>query len=1022
MGVPALFRWLSRKYPKIISPVVEEDVDLEFGKGNYADPNPNGEIDNLYLDMNGIVHPCSHPEHKPPPETEDEMFLDIFEYTDRVLMMARPRKVLMIAVDGVAPRAKMNQQRARRFRSAMDAKLKDEEKQREIADREARGEIIDQAVKKKLWDSNAITPGTPFMDRLAQALRYWVAYKLSSDPGWKDLQVIILDATVPGEGEHKLMSFIRSQRSDPLYDPNTKHCIYGLDADLIFLGLATHEPHFRVIREDVFADRGRQLGTKDQLSMSDADKQALQEKDKKKPFVWLHVNVLREYLEVELYNPQLSFPFDLERAIDDWVFMCFFVGNDFLPHLPLLDVRDNGIDILVNQWKRVLPRLKGYITCDGTLNLAAVETLMQLVTYKEDEIFRRRFEQEQRREEGFKRRKAREEEEKALRKQYMSTVSKGKEKAPLEAQTNMPLMSTLGELVDGFAQLLNKDIVHNQGTITKANMGNAEAAAALKLLLDRKAAGETEDATPADTPTEAGDTETEATETATESEAGEARGTKRQLEQDLDDDDPNADKVRLYEAGYRKRYYEEKFGCTTDEEIEETRKLVVRLYLEGISWVLLYYYQGCPLWNWYYPYHYAPFAADFHDIADIVGPEGIVFIQGEPFRPFEQLMSVLPAASGHNLPEVFRGLMLEPESEIIDFYPEEFQIDMNGAKMSWQGIALLPFIDEVRLLKAVQSVYPQLTDDETNRNTNKEAVLFVSPHNKNYKKFVESLYNNDEKQVSFPYHRSHLAGTVWKNHHTLSGTLAFPLAEGNMPDISHTDFFQAFYLFPPKKKGKLMLLNGYITHNKALTQEDKDALIYNERGGPGRYLRFSAPKESDYVNTGPMGDKFYMTYSMYRGGYRAMLNQLENKPQGGDQGHQRQSATYHGSGPGRGRGGYRGRGGGGGGGGSYRGGRGGYQEGGYQGSGYQGGGYQGGGYQGGNRGGYQGGNRGGYQGGNRGGYQSGYNNNYNNNNQGYNQGGHQGYSLGYSNNNNNNQSSSHSSSRGYNDINDRYQR
>lgn len=64
MGVPALFRWLSAKYPKIITSVIEEVHDGN-SKINCSGMNPNGiEFDNLYLDMNGIIHPCCHPEGK----------------------------------------------------------------------------------------------------------------------------------------------------------------------------------------------------------------------------------------------------------------------------------------------------------------------------------------------------------------------------------------------------------------------------------------------------------------------------------------------------------------------------------------------------------------------------------------------------------------------------------------------------------------------------------------------------------------------------------------------------------------------------------------------------------------------------------------------------------------------------------------------------------------------------------------------------------------------------------------------
>lgn len=317
----------------------------------------------------------------------------------------------------------MNQQRSRRFRSAQEAKEKEEDKEEllKLLKKQNGGTLSSEsleAVTKKAFDSNSITPGTPFMDILAASLRYWCAYKLNTDPAWAQMKIIISDASVPGEGEHKIMDYVRAQRASPDHDPNTRHVIYGLDADLIMLSLATHEPHFRVLREDVFFQDSKarmcklcgQKGHEAAVCKGEAKQKdgEFDEKDTEhalKPFIWLHVAVLREYLAVELDVPGLPFRWDLERAIDDWIFLCCFVGNDFLPHLPALEIRENGINTLTALWKENLPVMGGYVTTDGKVDLDRAQLIMTGLAKQEDIIFKRRKQQEDRREENNKRRK-----------------------------------------------------------------------------------------------------------------------------------------------------------------------------------------------------------------------------------------------------------------------------------------------------------------------------------------------------------------------------------------------------------------------------------------------------------------------------------------------------------------------------------------------------------------------------------------------------------------------------------------
>lgn len=87
------------------------------------------------------------------------------------------------------------------------------------------------------------------MHRLSIALKQYLVERANNDEMWQGLTIVFSDAFVPGEGEHKILDFIRGQRAQPGYSPNVRHCLYGADADLIMLGLSTHEAHFYVLRE-----------------------------------------------------------------------------------------------------------------------------------------------------------------------------------------------------------------------------------------------------------------------------------------------------------------------------------------------------------------------------------------------------------------------------------------------------------------------------------------------------------------------------------------------------------------------------------------------------------------------------------------------------------------------------------------------------------------------------------------------------------------------------------------------------
>lgn len=662
MGIPAFYRWLADRYPLAVVNAVEDRPAVVNGVSVAVDttrPNPNGnEFDNLYLDMNGIIHPCFHPEGLPAPKTYTDVFKAVFKYIDRIFSLVRPRKLLYMAIDGVAPRAKMNQQRARRFRAAKEAADDASGTERLKTVFESEMEMLALLDQTKKLDSNVITPGTEFMALLSSALKYYIHLRMNLDPGWRGIKVILSDANVPGEGEHKIMSYIRLQRNLPGFDPNTRHCLYGLDADLIMLALATHEIHFSILREDVHKAYRKDKNNKprkDSLLVNKRGKskqgevggEDIEDFISRQKFQFLNIWTLRDYLAHDMSIPDRSLKTDLERLIDDFVFMCLFVGNDFLPHMPSLEISEGAIDLLMTVYKKEFVQIGGYLTNSSEVYLERVERFMQVVGSHENAIFRKRSQVQKKRGVRF---------QGSSNKKTVSDYSTTLCVEP-QGMTGSSGSSLEPRKTPFFQDSKNSTVKEIQCSTNCISTG------ANSLV----------------------------------------------------------DKIKLGEDGWKERFYVEKFEAKTEDDRERVRRHAVLKYIEGICWVMHYYYQGVCSWQWFYPYHYAPFASDIYGLDQL----DIQFTLGKPFKPFDQLMGVLPAASAHALPLYYRKLMMDETSPILDFYPADFELDMNGKRYPWQAICKLPFIKESRLLAEIAKVESTLTDKEKLRNRLGMDALFI---------------------------------------------------------------------------------------------------------------------------------------------------------------------------------------------------------------------------------------------------------------------------------------------------------
>lgn len=304
MGIPSYYKRLSDSIKGLVVPHRSQS-DFKCGT--------------LLFDFNCMIYQVIRdPAQRPfpgytvPSEAEaweNEICQAIVEYTVNIWKELGKPKQVFIGIDGVVPMAKIRQQRLRRFKSVWTA---EQEKERGIQD-----------TSQARWDTNAITPGTAFMERLSARLS-----KMCQTHGW-----ILSDASEPGEGEQKCMEFWRSYVKK---DSKENLVIYGLDADLILLCLLTR------------ALQGSEMPVW-------CFRESAEWESANAPFMRLNINKLGEVVKGHNNLSQLQWTMDYIAAMS-------FLGNDFVPHGISLKIREGGHD-------RMLEQLRSLHKNGGTLTL-----------------------------------------------------------------------------------------------------------------------------------------------------------------------------------------------------------------------------------------------------------------------------------------------------------------------------------------------------------------------------------------------------------------------------------------------------------------------------------------------------------------------------------------------------------------------------------------------------------------------------------------------------------------------------
>lgn len=290
MGIPAYFSYIIKNHSIIIQSKCHVPVSA------------------LFIDSNSIVYDVVYSE---PLITDDEIIIEkVIEKIKHYVSLIRPSQYTYIAFDGIAPVAKMNQQRKRRYKSAF---------------------LSQYTTKKTVFNTVVITPGTPFMNRLADSV----------EKTFSQLTNFVVSTSKEfGEGEHKLCDYIKRY---PL--PNENIVIYGLDADLIMLSIF----HLSYVGNIYVCREARDVSSSQSSSLREMD--------------YCNIQELTKRITIEMNCIDTTY-----SRVNDYILMCFLLGNDFLPAFPSLNLRTAGIGRLMETYREHIGKYPNrQFVCEGMI-------------------------------------------------------------------------------------------------------------------------------------------------------------------------------------------------------------------------------------------------------------------------------------------------------------------------------------------------------------------------------------------------------------------------------------------------------------------------------------------------------------------------------------------------------------------------------------------------------------------------------------------------------------------------------